>query len=121
MAADAPKVALVTGASGGLGRAMCVGLANAGYHVFAGVRLSVQEAETRKANRLIVPIRCDVSDTEMCRSAVDAIIRKYGSIDILINNAAVGMNAAPPSRRDPFKFLQIDESLWRTMLEVNVL
>jgi len=121
---DAPKTALVTGADGGLGRAMCVGLAKAGYRVIAGVRTPVPglKAEGVQSGELIYRVQCDVSNPRICKSAVDAIILEFGSIDILINNAAIGMDAITPNIHDSsFKFYQIDEDFWRKMMDVNVL
>lgn len=128
MTGAAPRVALVTGAARGLGRAMAVGLATAGCAVAACdvdaddpelVRLARDLAE---AGRRLHPVVCDVTDPSSCRAAVEETVGRFGPVGILVNNAAIGMERITPHIHDnPFKFHEIEESFWQRVLDVNVL
>ena len=91
------KVALVTGAARGLGRACALALAHAGADVALGLRVRDSapqlEQEIRDLGRKVLPLQMDVSSTEEIRSAVDRAIKEFGRIDILVNNVGV----APPN------------------------
>ncbi len=118
------RVVLVTGAAGGLGSAMCAGLASAGHLVIAGVRGEVAsplESIAEVGIGRIHKIQCDVANEEMCRSALDEIVRKFGGVDVLVNNAAVGMDAVRVrAGNKSLKFYDLDETLWQQMMDVNV-
>lgn len=109
------KVALVTGASTGLGRAMAVGLAEAGADVvchghFEGETDSSCERVTGLGRRTFA-ICGDMSDKDVPRRLVDEVIGQFGQIDILINNAGM-------IRRTPAA--EYSEEDWATVLEVNI-
>ena len=91
------KVALVTGAARGLGRACALALAQAGADVALGLRVLGSarelEQEIKDLGRKVLPLQMDVSSTEEIRSAVDQAISEFGRIDILVNNVGV----APPN------------------------
>jgi NAD(P)-dependent dehydrogenase (short-subunit alcohol dehydrogenase family) len=93
------KVALVTGGTGGLGRAMALGLAQAGARVVVGARTESQIVETVQELRRIGPehagLRLDVSDPSSVRESVDRIVADHERLDILIN--AAGMHLKVPS------------------------
>jgi NAD(P)-dependent dehydrogenase (short-subunit alcohol dehydrogenase family) len=87
------KIALVTGASRGLGRDMALCLAEAGATVLCAGR-SVKDLETtakaiarKKGKAFVVPI--DITDEDATRAQIRAIIRKHRRIDVLVNNAGV--------------------------------
>jgi len=87
------KVALVTGAARGLGRAIALALANAGADVALGLR-DVQEdagitAEIRKMGRQALPLQMDVSEMDQISGAVEQTVKEFGRIDILVNNAGI--------------------------------
>ena len=123
------RVALVTGAARGLGRAMALGLAQAGYRVAAcGLADSDQElrALAGEAHALgrgdLQTFHVDISDPESCRAAVHAVLRKFGAVDILVNNAGIGMEQITAHIHDnPFKFYEIDESFWLRVVNVNLI
>jgi NAD(P)-dependent dehydrogenase (short-subunit alcohol dehydrogenase family) len=122
------RIALVTGAARGLGRAMCIGLARAGYNVAAlDLRESEAELETftqevGPQSAVVFPVYCDVTKFEECRDAVDAVYQRFGAIDILVNNAAIGMEVVTPTiHANPFKFYEIEESFWRRVVDINLL
>ena len=88
------KVALVTGASRGIGRAIAIKLAEYGATVIVNYNGSKEKAEeTVKAIEDMgkeATISCfDVSDENACKSGIDEMLKKYGHIDILVNNAGI--------------------------------
>lgn len=109
------KVALVTGASKGLGRAMAVGLARAG----ASLALCGRNMEDlEETGTTIAPFggnarsyRMDVLDRASIRDAVEAIRKDFGRIDILVNNA--GVNVRKP-------VTELAEEEWDLVLDTNL-
>jgi gluconate 5-dehydrogenase len=89
------QVALVTGCSTGLGVQMAKALANQGAKIVALARrkekieaVAKEIAETYNVETLAIP--CDITDTARVDAAVDEILKKFGRIDIVINNAGTG-------------------------------
>lgn len=76
-------VALVTGASRGLGKEIAILLAKQGYRVYAGVR------NIENAPKETISIRVDLTNEESLRHCVNKIIEETGKIDVLVNNAAI--------------------------------
>jgi NAD(P)-dependent dehydrogenase (short-subunit alcohol dehydrogenase family) len=77
------KVALVTGASGGIGLAAGIALIRAGYRVFGTSR----HAAPNELRQGIHMLRCDVTDDESVKQVINDVIRLAGRIDVLVNNA----------------------------------
>jgi NAD(P)-dependent dehydrogenase (short-subunit alcohol dehydrogenase family) len=87
------RVAFVTGASRGIGRALALGFANEGYHVAALARSEGElnvVAKEGKAGR-ILPVRMDVGDPDSISAALDTVRTAFGKIDVLVNNAGMGI------------------------------
>src|SRR5436305_9781795 len=109
------KVAVVTGASSGLGVAFAQALAEAGADVAIGARRIDRLAETKRlvedAGRRALAVATDVADPESCQELVDAAMLEFGRIDILVNNAGIG-TAVPATRETPEQF--------RTVLDINL-
>lgn len=109
------KVAIVTGASSGIGFATALALAKAGAKVAAGARrldkLESLEKQIRDSGGEIMIQKLDVTKKSDCDSFADAVIKKWGAVDILINNAGL----MPLSF---FKNLKVDE--WDQMIDVNI-
>jgi len=87
------KVAIVTGASSGLGKQMATALAGAGANVAIFARRVEKLEETKKVLDALgsdtLALKCDVTSNEEIKSAVAAVKAHYGRIDILVNNAGV--------------------------------
>ncbi|UGY14559.1 oxidoreductase [Bradyrhizobium septentrionale] len=83
------KIALVTGASSGIGEATAERLAKAGYRVYGTSR---REARAGKRSFEILPL--DVTSDESVEAAVGEVIRRHGRIDLLVNNAGFGVAPA---------------------------
>ncbi|GGK82745.1 2-deoxy-D-gluconate 3-dehydrogenase [Sphaerisporangium melleum] len=106
------RVAIVTGASSGLGVAFARGLAEAGADIAIGARRGDRLEETRRlveqTGRRCVAVPVDVARPEDCQALVDAAVDGLGGVDILINNAGVG-TAVPAVRETPEQFRQVIE------------
>jgi NAD(P)-dependent dehydrogenase (short-subunit alcohol dehydrogenase family) len=104
------RVAVVTGASSGLGVAFARGLAEAGADVVLGARRVERLEETRAlveaAGRRAVAVATDVSDPAQCQALVDAALAELGRVDVLVNNAGLG-TAVPATRETPEQFRQV--------------
>ena len=109
------RVAIVTGASSGLGVAFARGLAEAGADVVLGARRVDRLEQTaelvRAAGRRVVTVTTDVASPEDCQALVDAAMSALGRVDVLVNNAGVG-TAVPATRESPEEF--------RRVIEVNL-
>ena len=109
------KVAIVTGASSGLGVAFAQALAEAGADLALGARRADRLAETsalvEKTGRRAIAVATDVTRPEDCQGLVEAAMAAFGRVDILVNNAGVGA-AVPASRETPEEF--------RAVVDVNL-
>jgi NAD(P)-dependent dehydrogenase (short-subunit alcohol dehydrogenase family) len=87
------KIALVTGAARGLGRAIALALAEAGSEVALGLReISSDSGVTDEVigrERKALPLQMDMTSPEQIRQAVDSTVRHFGRLDILVNNAGI--------------------------------
>lgn len=110
------KVALVTGGSRGLGRAMALGFAAAGADVVVTSRnLESCEAvcdDIRAMGRKALAYACHAGRWDQLDGLVDAVYESFGNIDILVNNA--GMSPVAPS------LLDISEKLWDSIFALNL-
>jgi NAD(P)-dependent dehydrogenase (short-subunit alcohol dehydrogenase family) len=101
------KVAVVTGASSGLGVAFARALAEAGADVALGARrvdrLEETKALVEAAGRRAIAVATDVSEPEDARTLIEAAFRDLGRVDILVNNAGIG-TAVPALRETPEQF-----------------
>src|SRR3954452_4942191 len=98
------KVAVVTGASSGLGGAFAQGLAEAGADVSLGARRADRLADTaalvEAAGRRALSVATDVADPDSGQALVDATMAELGGIDILVNNTGIG-TVVPATRETP--------------------
>jgi NAD(P)-dependent dehydrogenase (short-subunit alcohol dehydrogenase family) len=104
------KVAVVTGASSGLGVAFARGLAEAGADVALGARrvdrLKDTAALVEATGRRALTVATDVADPDSCTNLVALAMEEFGRVDILVNNAGVG-TAAPATREAPDDFRRV--------------
>ena len=110
------KVAIVTGASRGIGRVVCHKLAENGYNVviaakstkehdkLPGTIYSVHKEIKQNYNVKSLPIQVDVRDSEKMKNCVNSVVDKFGKIDVLFNNAGAlwwkNILETPPSKYD---------------------
>jgi NAD(P)-dependent dehydrogenase (short-subunit alcohol dehydrogenase family) len=114
----ADQVALVTGSSRGIGRAIAIAFAAEG----AGVVLTGRDAaelasareEIERAGGRCAAIVADLSERGAARTVFDAAIAAMGRIDILVNNAGIGSSA------DPRPVVEFDDEFWERTLYVNL-
>ena len=104
------KVAIVTGASSGLGVAFAQALAEAGADVVLGARRLDRLEDTKglveAAGRRALAVRTDVAVPEECQALVDAAMHELGRVDVLVNNAGIG-TAVPATHETPEQFRQV--------------
>ncbi len=108
------KIAIISGAASRRG----IGLATAKLFAAHGARVTILDLDLNAAHEAAsslgeghLGLCCDVTDVEACRSAVAAVIKRFGQIDILINNAGI---------TQPVKTLEIDAKSWQRIMDVNL-
>ncbi|WP_105614698.1 2-dehydro-3-deoxy-D-gluconate 5-dehydrogenase KduD [Vallitalea okinawensis] len=107
------KVAIVTGCSTGLGQGMTVGLAEAGADIVGVDYVEADETKAlvEKLGRSYLGIKANLLTTEPIDSIIDAVVKKYGKVDILINNAGI------IRREDAIDFTEKD---WDDVMSINI-
>ncbi len=110
------RVAIVTGAARGMGRAIAEVLGRRGARVLLVDVLAERLAETsdqlRQEGLDVLALAADVADPETAKAAVDRCRSEWGKLDILVNNAAIGGRHAP--------LWELSDEEWRKMLAVNL-
>ncbi len=119
MTNDKP-VALVTGASTGIGRSAAIALAKNGYDVVINfsrsedaAKITARDAEAAGARTLL--FRCDVSDDSCVRAMIAATEKEFGRLDVLINNAGTTVDVEPKN----LEGMTVED--WNRVFNVNVL
>jgi short-subunit dehydrogenase len=117
MAAYAGKVIVVTGASQGIGKALCLELAARRPKLVLAARdaaaLEAVAAECRARGAEALVARTDVADEASCRALVGSAVERFSGVDVLVNNAGMGMLA---------RFADVvDLSLYERLMRVNYL
>jgi len=109
------QVAIVTGAGRGIGRALAIGLAEAGADVaiMARTREDLEQvaAEIRELGRQAYVIQADITQREDVERAIHTVVQEAGKIDILVNNA--GMNIRTQA-------LEVTDEEWETIMQTNL-
>ena len=111
------KVVLVTGSSRGIGRSIAVKFAKEGANVIINYKKNTNEAETiteiisSYGNKCLC-IQADVSDESAVSMMIEKIIKEFGKIDVLVNNAGIAIDTA-------FEDKEVDN--WRDTLNVNLI
>lgn len=120
----AGKVAIISGAGGGIGREVMARFAAEGATVIGCGRtlatLEVTRELVEASGGTATVLQCDVSDEVQCKAVVDAAVAQYGRLDILVNNAGVGYEygAAKPGGMDAL--LTTPTELWMDVLDINL-
>src|SRR4029078_11382716 len=118
------KVALITGAGRGIGKALALGFAKAGAHVVLVSRTLTQLETTARESEAFgneaVIVRAEVSQPNDIRRVAEVVTHRFGCLDILINNAALRMNQLgdKSSYYIPFVNLTLDD--WDSAINVNL-
>src|SRR5216110_3365001 len=113
------SIAVVTGGNGGLGQRICHALAQAGAHIAVVYAQSANEAgavadEVRRHGVEAEAFPCDVTKPVQIQKLVDDVMKRFGRLDILINDAAY-------NKAIPFKDLDnLTEEVWDKILAVNL-
>ncbi len=109
------RVAVVTGASSGLGVGFAQALAQAGADVVLGARRADRLAETKAVveaqGRRALAVPADVTDPDHCTALAEAATREFGQLDILVNNAGMA-TAIPATKETPEEF--------RAVIDINL-
>jgi len=107
------KMIAITGASSGIGKALALAALEKGANVAVCARnfekLQNAFSQDKGADRLLL-FKADVSKAEDCKSFIDAILSKWGSLDILINNAGISMRAM---------FADLDLNVLKNLMDIN--
>lgn len=102
------RVAIVTGGGGGIGRAAAIALNSAGWTVVvAGRTQSSLDDTVSKFTNPGTAMVCDVSDEKQVDALFEGVVEKYGSVDLLFNNAGVTNKAVPIDELDVAEWLNI--------------
>ena len=105
------RVAVVTGGTRGIGKAISVALKNAGYKVAATYHGNEAAAKACAQEAGIATYKFDVADFAQCEAGVKKIAAELGPIDVLVNNAGIA-GSAP--------FASMDDELWERTIAVNL-
>ena len=110
------KVALVTGSSRGIGKAIAIAFAKEGAKIVVNYCNSEKKAlevvnEIKKLNSEAIAIKCDVSDEKQIKEMINKSIKQFGRIDILVNNAGIVFD---------IPLLKKTAEQWRKTLDVNL-
>jgi NAD(P)-dependent dehydrogenase (short-subunit alcohol dehydrogenase family) len=107
------RVALVTGAGSGIGRASAIALAGAGFTVvLSGRRREPLESAAAEAGNGAVAVPADVRDADSVAGLFAAIDERFGRLDLLFNNAGAFSPAVPLE--------ELELEVWRTVIETNL-
>src|ERR1051325_2805265 len=118
------KVALITGAGRGIGKAIAIGFAREGADIIAVSRTAAEieatAAEVKSLGRKSVAIRADVSRLNEVESMAEEVRSRFGSLDVLVNNAALRMNQLGKKESYTIPFTELAIGDWENAIDVNL-
>lgn len=117
------RVAIVTGGGRGLGRAMALGLAGAGFRVLITAAREGEELAkvTAEGAGRIHPLQADVTREDDCARVVEAALARFGRLDVLVNNAGRGMKyVSQEFLTRPTRFWEVEPAVFRMVIDTNV-
>ena len=110
------RVAVISGSGRGIGRAIAIRLAKGGFRVVINYKRHDEEGE--ETMRLIkgvggeaIMVKADVATREGAKAIIDEAVKQWGSVDVVVNNAGVGIMKP---------FTEIDDDLWNKVLDTNL-
>ena len=111
----ANKVAIVTGAADGIGLAIAEAFTREGARVVMcdinGAKCRRESARINAAKVLTIPVECSVANTLEMENLIKTTVRQYGKIDILVNNAAIGISS---------NIMAMKEEDWDNLMDINL-
>ncbi len=120
------RTVLMTGAGGGMGSAMSLGLIGEGADVLAvdvreePLRALAEEAKKRNGPGRVEPATADITDPAACEDLVRRTIAVFGGLHMLVNNAGIGMQTIRETyMNEPVPFWEADIDRWQRMMDVN--
>ncbi|MEE9569603.1 MAG: SDR family oxidoreductase [Candidatus Binatia bacterium] len=120
------KVVILTGGGGGMGSAMTLGLIEDGARVVAiDIRQDRLDAVVKKASGIgsegsMLALLADITRPEECERIVDAVLCRFGTVQMLVNNAGVGMQTIRSDyMNEPVRFWEADPDRWQALMDVN--
>ena len=109
------KVAIITGASQGIGRTMAIVFGESGANVICVARSEdkIKELSSEIENKggLAIPIACDIGDGNAFSNTIKSVVDQFGKLDILINNAGITRDAL---------LMRMNESQWDEVIQTNL-
>ena len=117
------RIALITGAAGGIGQALARAFVGAGMRVALGdtSREALLRLHGELGTQQTLALPMDVSDPASCRDSVSGTIARFGRLDVLVNNAAVGMSTVREDHmRRVVQIEDIPPDLWARFMAVNI-
>jgi acetoacetyl-CoA reductase len=105
------RVALVTGGTRGIGKAICIALADEGYTVVANYGGNDERAKAFSEETSIPSYRFDVSDYEACIAGIARVEAEVGPVDILVNNAGITRDGT---------LHKMEHDMWQAVIDTNL-
>ena len=115
-----PRTILITGAAGGIGRAMVDAALDAG-HAVAALDRDAAALAALPAHALLQPILADLATEQGCRDGIAAAVARFGRVDAVVNNAGIGVSSLRPDAETRIPSIEeLDAATWDRFFAINV-